>query len=145
MDPSHFYGKNKYTCTIPEDGMVSEDYELDSEDENSQFTLPFRRPLFVPETDDESSEEDNVPLARLVKNKKGAGRCRKAPPPQKQHWATDNIAPYSPDNFMFLGEIDLPPNIQELDTPAEYFKFLFTDDLISMIADRTVKPEIYTR
>ncbi|KAF5283202.1 hypothetical protein FQA39_LY17394 [Lamprigera yunnana] len=50
--------------------MVSKDEELDSGDQNLQKPVPIKKPPIVPETDDESSEEDNVPLDGLVKSKK---------------------------------------------------------------------------
>ncbi|KAF5287476.1 hypothetical protein FQA39_LY04104 [Lamprigera yunnana] len=100
IDSRHFYGRNKYTILVPDNGLVSEDEKL-----------------VFGETDDESSEEDNVPLAVLVKNKKTTNRHR--------------------DNFTFTGEVELSPNTQEVESLADFLLLLFTDDLISMIVEQS--------
>ncbi|KAF5285068.1 hypothetical protein FQA39_LY16757 [Lamprigera yunnana] len=101
VDSRRFYDRNKYSIPVPGDGMVSEDEELDSEDENLQKPVPIRRPLIVPETDDECSEEDNVPLAGLAKNKRTT-TCRDKVPPEKARWETDHLAPCNPATLHLL-------------------------------------------
>lgn len=137
MDPARFYGKKKYVNTIPGDGFLSEDDELDSDTDVPSIPIPVRRPLVIPETDDDSTdEEENIPLAKLVKDKKVTKKTRKVPA-VKTEWKSKHLDPYNSDNFTFAGDIELPSCIIKLDTPVEFFKFLFTNDLMSMIVKQS--------
>ncbi|KAH9638365.1 hypothetical protein HF086_006545 [Spodoptera exigua] len=73
MDPSRFYGYSKHVNPIPGDGFLSDDdlvSDSDPEYEPSSSRLPKKRPIFIPESDSESSD-DNIPLQKLQSNKKG--------------------------------------------------------------------------
>ncbi|GBP11743.1 PiggyBac transposable element-derived protein 3 [Eumeta japonica] len=132
MDTACFYGKNKYANPIPVDGSLSDDDEFDSDSEVPLIPVPVRRP----ETDDENSDVENIPLGRLVKDKKVIKKPRKTPAAKKE-WKSKHLDPYNSDNLTFTGDIELPSCIMELNTPAEFFKFLFTNDLISMIVEQS--------
>lgn len=136
MDPARFYGKNLLTNSIPGDGMLSDDDDLDSESDVPSMPVPLRRPVIIPESDDESSDEDNVPLSNFANNKKKIGRNRKDPT-EKIRWELNQLDPYNPENYIFTGGTDLPSYIMDLDTPADFFLFIFSDDLISMIVDES--------
>nr|CAI5819388.1 unnamed protein product [Callosobruchus analis] len=75
------------------------------------------------------SSDDNIPLSvireKLPKQKK-----------QRPHWTEGNLIK-SDDQIQFTGSQDLPSTILELDSPHQFFKFLFPDSLIEYITEQS--------
>lgn len=134
MDPGRFYGHNRHTNIFPENGLSDDDLASDSDTEipTSPSAVPFRRPVTIPETDDEFSDEDDIPLSHLPSTSKAKKNRLRKDPTVTMKWSTEHLPPYNMDNFMFTGETELPEDIQELDSPADFFLYLFTDELITM-------------
>ncbi|CAH2097293.1 unnamed protein product [Euphydryas editha] len=96
--------------------------------------VPIKRPVLIPESDKDSSDKENFPLANLANNKKEVERYFKAPT-EKIKWESNQLDPYNPENYSFTGETVLLSYIMDLDTPADFFLFIYTDGLLSNISD----------
>lgn len=56
-------------------------------------------------------------------------------------WKKKNIS-LSDEEKRFKGSLDYPPEIMDLDTPFQFFKFFYTDQLMQQIVDETVRYSI---
>lgn len=134
MDPKLFYGHTNHVRDIPTDNE-SDDPDL-SDDEDQ---APGR--ILVPETDDEDEPQDinqdenetisetdiesddddsDTPLSELAE-KLNPGK-----------WRTGKLIK-DPDEIKFSGVQEMPRDFQNLETPYQFFKFLFTKEIISEI------------
>ncbi|KAF9419654.1 hypothetical protein HW555_003932 [Spodoptera exigua] len=52
-------------------------------------------------------------------------------------WKSDKMELYDKNNFQFMGNANLPDTIQQLESPADFFGFLFTDDMIELIIEQS--------
>ncbi|CAK1598666.1 unnamed protein product [Parnassius mnemosyne] len=135
MDPARFYGSYKHVNPIPGEGLLSDD-ELAS-DSDSEYVPPrqfqrHRRSLLIPETDSEScDDESNPPSAtqKIVKSKKNK--------PTKIKWELKNLEAFDVNNFKFTGVTQLPEFIEKLETPSDFFLFLFSEDLLQNITHQS--------
>lgn len=139
MDPKTFYGSKKLVVMdIPDgsegEGLSDDDIppiilapESDSEDENNESEM------IIPETDSESGSdsEDDISLNELrrslIKNR------------GKNHptWKRGNLIT-SDEDIKFLGSTELPPELQQADSPYAFFKFFLTDEIINDIVYQTI-------
>lgn len=138
MDPKMFYGNTKYVRNIPvdnesDDPDLSEDendvpYRIlapQSEDEDAFYDVDQDEDIIIPETDVESDDTDeDIPLSELAE-KMYPGT-----------WRTGNLIQY-PDKIKFSGIQSMPQEVIDLDTPYQFFKFLFTNEMISEITAQT--------
>ncbi|KAG5875212.1 hypothetical protein JTB14_021116 [Gonioctena quinquepunctata] len=138
MEPARFYGSSKHVNTIPCNGSVSEDESASDSDSHyvfSHYALHYGRSLIIPETDNDSSDdgEENIknisPLSRCKKNIKKKQ--------EKIDWKLGNLDPFDENNYKFIGVTELPVYIEELETPADFFLFLFPDNLITLIVEQS--------
>lgn len=110
------------TRNIPADGADSEDSELsDNDDEIYQVCandLSF---------DTEIYEDDAPPVLP---------QQRKPVEKNTLRWSTRTIN-VSPDTMKFDGDVTLPSDITELETPLQFFKFVVTQEMISHIIAQT--------
>ncbi|KAG5873061.1 hypothetical protein JTB14_007698 [Gonioctena quinquepunctata] len=119
MKPARFYGSSKHVNTIPCDGSVSEDESVSDSDSDyvpSHYALRHGRSLIIPGTDNDSSDDGEENIENI--------------PPLSRY-------PFDENNYKFIGVTELPVYIEELETPADFFLFLFPDDLISMIVEQS--------
>lgn len=135
MNTQLFYGKLKYVNDIG-DGLQSEDeYFSDVDESNPGLCM---EDIYIPETD-ESCDEMNSYID-VVESKKtiSSKKTRKKKPVVKNPtWKKKHLPAFSNENFNFEGEKNLPNFIEELNTPHDIFKFLFTDELISYISEQS--------
>lgn len=139
MLPASFYGTNKFTNAIPGDGSISNDSASDSDDDNlplsnlrlSKFRKP---PIYIPPSDsDTSDDENNIPIKETNQKRKP----KKRTPKEKINWTLGNLPAYNENNFKFTGSLELPDSIRELDSPADFFKYFFTDELLEFITEQS--------
>ncbi|GBP35934.1 PiggyBac transposable element-derived protein 1 [Eumeta japonica] len=93
-----------------------------------------KKSLIIPETDSDSSDEEVAPAPLPPKNKKTKQKQVK---PAKVDWVPGKLDNFDINNYIFTGNIELPDYIENLEEPAEFFKFLFTDELIRTIIDQS--------
>lgn len=126
ISSNSFYGKR--FCVVPGDGYQSEDEILESEDEQD-MEMDCREHLEVPETDEsEYDSDDEKPLSALrSKDKKK----------QKVTWRNKSRASFMDSDYPFLGTKELPEEMSSLETPADFFSFLFTGELFDMIVEES--------
>nr|CAH7744541.1 unnamed protein product [Callosobruchus chinensis] len=139
MDPKTFYGSMS-AVRLPD--IESEDSDLSDEDdkdpsimlapdsdydyEELDEVLNRCEQTVISETD---SSDDNIPLSVM----RDALRKQKK---QRPHWIEGNLRKPD-DQIQFTGSQDLPSTILELETPLQFFKFLFPDSLIEYITEQT--------
>lgn len=56
---------------------------------------------------------------------------------EKIIWTEGKLPAYDENNFKFSGSLELPELTEELESPVDYFKFFFTEDLITFITEQT--------
>lgn len=87
-------------------------------------------------SESELSSESKLPLTelkkRLPKTKKTSVLTTKA----KLIWIKDNLMK-AEDEIKFADNQDLPREILDLETPINFFRFLFSKNLIKLITDKT--------
>lgn len=113
------------------DALVEESDNIDEKDECEG------EDVIIPETDSEKSEwdsEDEIPLAQLAKqeNKKKKEKKQKT----KLTWQEKYLT-VDKDEIAFKGSESLPTEISELDTPFQFFRYIFTQELVSHITEET--------
>lgn len=145
MDPKIFYGKNKIVLPEIPDGNISEvdnlsdddcpqqptvlveESDYDSDDEIDKIRHVTADEDIISETDEESDVDDNIPLIHLIqKNKK------QKVTPNTPFWELKNLS-VSENDTKFVGDDNLPPEIRELETPYNFFKFFFTNEILDEI------------
>ncbi|KAL3220246.1 hypothetical protein MRX96_030065 [Rhipicephalus microplus] len=123
MDPKRFYGR-----AIPSD---SENSKLSDSDDDPEYIAP-----------DCGSLNDNTNESSACFNEDEAtpngGTSDHHPTLAKRRmiWKKANLI-RDPQTVQFSGQSKLPEFIAELETPFQYFKFLFPGSLISLIADQS--------
>ena len=143
MDPKLFYGKLS-AIRIPnfdsEDTDLSDEGEVQSQvlAEDSDYEeapiLPMEdeeEDIIIPASDELDSTDDNLPLSEVKKilTKQNAFKTT-------TNWVEGNLIRTQLETT-FLGSEDLPYNIRELETPLQFFKFLFPDSIIKYITEQT--------
>lgn len=140
MDPKLFYGGYKSTVRdIPdnsEDDMSDSDDETfgvvpdteshdDYTEENENTTdIP------IPEMSDSDSEDD-MPLSERLERLKEKKKKKKL-----LDWHNEELK-FSDADTAFLGNLDLPPEITELDSPIQFFEFFITNEILDYIVDQS--------
>lgn len=125
-DPIRIYGKS---TTIPDFLNDSTEEDL-SDDEN---LVKFIRNSPVTTSDESESDlEKNVALTQIP----CTSSCisRKAKP----RWRDGFLAKIEKDTEFTL-DTSLPAHIMELETPLQFFKYLFTDDMFQHITQETLR------
>ncbi|KOB65098.1 putative piggybac transposable element-derived, partial [Operophtera brumata] len=109
-------------------GGDSTDEDL-SDDDNIVRLEINRPPVEQMNITDESEPdtEDNVPLS-LIPNTKNA----------KPRWR-DGFLEKKETDIEFTGDTSLPDHIMELETPLQFFKYLFTDEMFQHITQETLR------
>ncbi|XP_050305075.1 piggyBac transposable element-derived protein 3-like [Anthonomus grandis grandis] len=135
MDPKIFYGINsKYVRDVPEDN--ESDVPDLSNDEDNNIPINHHNILAyesddsmpegdydettIPETDVESAKSENMTLQEIAE-KINPGS-----------WRTGNLRK-DPKELEFTGNLNMPPEVADLETPSEFFKFFLTNEIISTI------------
>lgn len=116
--------------SIPHDGSESEE-EIPESDYEAEMNRSSESEEVVSETSDFDSE-DEEPLASFVPKRKIHQKKE-----QKIIWSDKNLGTYKEEDFPFLGNSELPETMSQFETPAEFFSFFFTEDLIQMIVDES--------
>ncbi|KAJ8912352.1 hypothetical protein NQ315_014719 [Exocentrus adspersus] len=149
MDSKKFYG-HMASVIIPD--LESDESELSDEGEivdlgrvlvpeSDSEELPTQddaEDIEIPETDFSSdSSDDNIPLSEIKKQfqKKASN---------KPDWKDGNLIK-TIEEQKFSGCDDLPPSIRELETPVQFFKFLFPNNLLEHITEQTNIYSVQTR
>lgn len=122
MDPKAFYGTLKYSADIHSD---SEDSDLSSDELENTPIQPPDNQNGIPDQESDYSSEDDLTLAyiqnRISKN---------------LSWKEGHLI--KPDNeTQFRGNQDLPSSLRMLETPFDYFTFLFPKSLIEYITEQS--------
>lgn len=128
MDVRSFYGNLKYVNEITNCHKSDDDHISDTDEEDFTSQPSGQEHICIPETDDSDTEDYDEPTLLNVKSIKK---------PRAPIWKERSLPTYSSDNFPFLGDTNLPEFIEELETPADIFRFFFTDDLINFIVDQS--------
>nr|CAI5867048.1 unnamed protein product [Callosobruchus analis] len=110
MNPKPFYGSMS-AVRLPD--IESEDLDLSDEDDNNPPII------LAPDSDYEELDEVQNRDEQTVISETGS--------------SDDNI----PLSIQFTGSQDLPSTILELDSPHQFFKFLFPDSLIEYITEQS--------
>lgn len=135
MDLASFYGSSSCVNVVPGDGFVSDDeYASHSDTENDYIPAPsdkIRRHLRSMSKIESSSSDDEV--ERPISSSRTSVPKGKKKAAKSVIWRKGKMAAYDKTNFQFLGNSEWLPIIEDLDSPADFFKYLFTDDLIDMI------------
>jgi len=154
MKTSKFYHQLRYIKQIPDGSSDSELSDDDEEpkafstqilvaesDSNSDCSDDENDLLVIPASDEEilSEDEDNIPLAVRIEQlnkKKKSNLPKKSYKPIRHKWLEENLS-IEDDQLQFRGSLDLPTDISSLDTPYQFFNFLFPKSIITYITDQS--------
>ncbi|GBP27096.1 hypothetical protein EVAR_16766_1 [Eumeta japonica] len=131
MDPRRFYGGIHTIVKDFPDSSADEDLSDDEQLTNRRRNvLP---PLCIPESEEsESDSDDNIPISHLASLSTRTSRA------EKPRWR-DGFLERAETDLQFTGDISLPLEITALNTPYQFFKYLFTDDIFLYISQETNK------
>ncbi|XP_053613238.1 piggyBac transposable element-derived protein 1-like isoform X2 [Plodia interpunctella] len=134
-----------------EDGWLSEDgLEADESDDegpsNSHYTRDELLHLLADENDNEDDQQVNEEDPPLVEDPQEETEIQNSSPSgnvlnfvldkRKLVWKKKNME-FDKDNIRFLGSSAFPPEIAQLETPYQCFKYFFNDDFIQKIVEET--------
>lgn len=125
MDTRLFYGNLRYVNEISNGHLSEDEYISDTDEEDFKIQPSYEEHIYIPETDD--SDDYDKPTTSNAKSAKKRATI----------WKERSLPTYSNENFSFVGDMNLPEFIEELETPAELFASIFTDDLINFIVDQS--------
>ncbi|XP_053945112.1 piggyBac transposable element-derived protein 4-like [Anastrepha ludens] len=129
MNVRSFYGNLKYVYEVNRGDQCDDDYISDTDEEDFISKPPEQEHIYVPETDDTDDSDDY--------NKPSTSNAKPAKKPRAPIWKEICLPPYSSENFPFQGDSNLPDFIEELETPADMFNFIFNDDLMNFIVEQS--------
>ncbi|XP_035457403.2 piggyBac transposable element-derived protein 3-like [Spodoptera frugiperda] len=137
MDPRRFYGGIHTILKDFPDSSADEDLSDDEQLTNRRRkVLP---PLCIPESEESDSvSDDNIPLSHLASSSTRTSRA------EKPRWR-DGFLERAETDLQFTGDISLPLEITTLNTPYQFFKYLFTDDIFLYISQETNKYAVEKR
>ncbi|GBP23668.1 PiggyBac transposable element-derived protein 4 [Eumeta japonica] len=137
MDPRRFYGGIHTIVKDFPDSSADEDLSDDEQLTNRRRNvLP---PLCIPESEEsESDSDDNIPISHLASLSTRTSRA------EKPRWR-DGFLERAETDLQFTGDISLPLEITALNTPYQFFKYLFTDDIFLYISQETNKYAVEKR
>lgn len=128
MDAKSFYGNLSYVNEIA-NGLESDDeYISDTDDEVLGKEPCEQENVYMPETDE--SDSDDICCKPTSSNAKQSKKAR------VPIWKESCLAPYTSESYPFQGNANLPSFIEELETPAEFFSFFFSDHLLNDIVEQ---------
>ncbi|PSN38182.1 hypothetical protein C0J52_15046 [Blattella germanica] len=141
-DDSLFRPRETNGFSKRDDIIVSE-----SDDDGNTSEMHRRRSkrIVVPETDSETEEnfevrpnqhdddDDHIPLAERLAAMQQNSKQRRKPVIQ---WNEENLVKTA-DETKFTGDTTLPQEILHIDTPVEYFRYFFTNEVIQYIVGQT--------
>lgn len=143
VDVKRFYGgTGNVVAVIPYDGNESEDEALSDDEmvDNKQAeenALNNDDAIYQTEnTDEDYSSEDEVPLAQLCKQTSSTKN--------KKLWRPGNLQK-DDEKLLFSATCNLPEEIKCLDTPLNYFQFLFPRTVTKHIVDQTLLYSVQKR
>lgn len=116
--------------------MISEtDLDTSSDDE---ITLTQRiKNLPQEKNQDESSDDqDDVPLAVRVRNRRRVKNHRKKRSRASSTWQSGHLKKSAAETF-FRGNEELPQDLTDYKTPSQFFNFLFTKEMIQHITEQS--------
>ncbi|CAH2007399.1 unnamed protein product [Acanthoscelides obtectus] len=135
MDPKIFYESSKYVRMVPEN-KESDDPDLSEDDDSSNPIVPYEILAFesdgnrdheedyddavISETDVESDDSENMTLHEIAE-KMNPGSSR-----------TGNLVK-DPKLVEFTGNLNVPSEVSNLESPSEFLKFFLTKEMISAI------------
>ncbi|CAH1991171.1 unnamed protein product [Acanthoscelides obtectus] len=142
MDPKIFYGSSKYVTNVPENNESDDPDLSDDEDTNNPIIndniLAFDSDdnsepegdydeTVISETDVESDDSENMTLHEIAEKMNPSA------------WRTGNLVK-DPKDLEFTGNMNMPPEVTDLETPLQFFKFFLTKEIISAI---TIESNLY--
>ncbi|XP_055918296.1 piggyBac transposable element-derived protein 3-like [Eupeodes corollae] len=128
MDPHRFYGGIHTTIQNFPDNSSDEDLSDDEHEVNKNLPA-----LYIPESDESDWElEDNIPLSQMIPPSSRSARA------EKPRWR-DGFLEKGEHETAFTGDTTLPEEIRSLDTPVQFYKYLFTDEMFKYIEQETIR------
>lgn len=121
--------RNRCTAVIPDS---SEDENI-TDDEDYNIPKPLQR-VFIPESDEEESADNEYEIDQLEDlNKESSSTANSARKKKdKLIWSDTGIV-YDESLVRFLGCETLPDDIMKLESPMDFFKFLFPTEAICLM------------
>lgn len=124
MHASTFYGSKHGARPIPDDGNTSSDSDLSTGD--NEYLPPRGHSQDLHSSESSGSEEENDdPIPVNIRTKKTAGK-------RGIKWEK-RLIQKTDDELKFLGDTTLPTVVQDLETPLQFFKHLFPDEIFKMM------------
>lgn len=130
MNIQSFYSNLKYVNEIDNPLLREVDNTSDSEDEWVGNKKIIEEDVYISATD-ESSSDDRCEEPSTSKAKPKPKNTRTS------IWKRGHLPSYSTESFPFEGNVNLPTCINELEPPADFFKFFFTDDLMNFLDEQS--------
>ncbi|CAG4951044.1 unnamed protein product [Parnassius apollo] len=159
MDPQAFYGKRNKIEMRPRRTIVVIPESSEDENVSDDETYSTQDPLHINEEKEKSSsdgedeegkeeldqlfpectEEHMETLENFTDNQPSTSQAASSSKKEKKDklvWSDDNLQ-YDESNIAFLGSENLPDEIMQLNTPMEFFKFLFPSSAVNLIEEES--------
>jgi hypothetical protein len=130
---------------LSEDGLEADDSE-DEDPSNLQYTRDELLHLLADENDDEYDHQDNEEDPPLVEEPQDEAENQNSShrgnilnfflDKRKLVWKKKNME-FDEDKIRFLGSSAFPPEIAQLESPYQCFKYFFDDDFMNKIIEET--------
>lgn len=146
MDPIRFYGLDiPNESEDDDDELVGDDPDDQDYDPSGNSTRRRNVIIFPPDSDEDSSSDEGEqasvdPLAAGLSR----SQAKRKNIPVRLNWQ-DKSLDYSEADCAFLGDQNIPQEIKDLDTPLQFFLYLFTPDTIEYITQEMCRYSEQTR
>lgn len=146
MDPIRFYGLDIPNESEDDDDELVGDDPDDQDYDPSGNSTRRRNVIIFPSDSDEDSSSDEGEQASVDPLAAGLSRsqAKRKNIPVRLNWQ-DKSLDYSEADCAFLGDQNIPQEIKDLDTPLQFFLYLFTPDTIEYITQEMCRYSEQTR
>lgn len=144
MDPIRFYGLDIPNESEDDDELAGDD--LDDQDYEPSGNSTRRRNVIIypSDSDEDSSDEGEQASVDPLAAGPSRSQTKRKNIPVRLNWQ-DKSLDYNEADCAFLGDQNIPQEIKDLDTPLQFFLYLFTPDTIEYITQEMCRYSEQTR